>query len=199
MLRNIVIAGALMAFSGYAAVIWVPTYLQRVHGMGTGLTGTYLALIIGVGGALGIYLSGRIADRLAARFGPQWPAWVVGIANLISLPFLYFTFIAPSANAALLAYVVPAGLGTVYVACGFAIIQNETPIAMRSVCASINLFVTNMVGLGAGPAWVGFMSDRFEPTYGIDALRYAMLTTLVVIFWSCWHYWRAGVCLRDPA
>jgi len=195
-LRNIILAGSLMAFSGYASVIWVPTYLQRVHGMGTGITGTYLAFIIGIGGALGIFLAGRLADILSARFGPHWPAWVVGIANLITLPFLYFTFVAPTGNAALIAYVLPAALGTVYVACGFAIIQNQTPLPMRSVSASIYLFITNLIGLGAGPAWVGFMSDQLEPTYGIDALRYALITTLVVVFWSCWHYWRAGIWLR---
>ena len=195
-LRNIVLAGTLMAFSGYASVIWVPTYLQRIHGMGTGITGTYLAFIIGIGGALGIFLAGRLADKLSARFGPHWPAWVVGIANLITLPFLYFTFVAPTGHTALIAYVLPAALGTVYVACGFAIIQNQTPLPMRSVSASINLFISNMIGLGAGPAWVGFMSDQLEPEYGIDALRYALITTLVVVFWSCWHYWRAGLWLR---
>ena len=195
-LRNIILAGTLMAFSGYASVIWVPTYLQRVHGLGTGVTGTYLAFIIGIGGALGIFLAGKLADKLSARFGQHWPAWVVGIANLITLPFLYFAFVAPSANSALVAYVIPACLGTVYVACGFAIIQNQTPLPMRSVAASINLFILNMIGLGAGPAWVGFMSDFFEPEYGVDALRYALMTTLAVVFWSCWHYWRAGIWLR---
>jgi len=195
-LRNIVLAGTLMAFSGYAAVLWVPTYLQRVHSMGVGETGSYLAVIIGIGGALGIFLAGRLADRLSARLGPHWPAWVVGIANLITLPFLYVTFIAPSGHTALLAYIIPAALGTVYVACGFAIIQNQTPLPMRSVSASINLFISNMIGLGAGPAWVGFMTDRFETEYGVDALRYALITTLVVVFWSCWHYWRAGIWLR---
>jgi len=140
-LRNIILAGTLMAFSGYASVIWVPTYLQRVHGLGTGVTGTYLAFIIGIGGALGIFLAGKLADK-------------------------------------------------------FAIIQNQTPLPMRSVAASINLFILNMIGLGAGPAWVGFMSDFFEPEYGVDALRYALMTTLAVVFWSCWHYWRAGIWLR---
>lgn len=195
-LRNVMAGGTLMAFSGYASVIWVPTYLQRVHGMGTGETGTYLAAMIGVGGALGIYLTGRVADQLAARFGPHWPAWVVGIVNIVSLPFLYLTFVASDSAGALLGYVIPAAMGTAYVACGFAIIQNQMPLAMRSVGASINLFILNMIGLGAGPAWVGIMSDWFEPEYGIDALRYALMTTLLIIFWSCWHYWRAGIWLK---
>jgi len=61
-LRHIVIAGALISFTGYASVIWIPIYLVRIHEMGTGEAGSYLALLIGVGGALGIYLGGRLAD-----------------------------------------------------------------------------------------------------------------------------------------
>ena len=33
---DIVAAGALVSFAGYASVIWVPIYLVRIHGMGTG-------------------------------------------------------------------------------------------------------------------------------------------------------------------
>ena len=39
-LRNILTAGALIAFTGYASVIWIPIYLVRIHGMGTGEVGT---------------------------------------------------------------------------------------------------------------------------------------------------------------
>ena len=76
-LRNIVAAGALIAFTGYASVIWVPIYLVRIHGMGTGEVGSYLALFIGVGGAIGIYLGGRLADFLSAKHGR--PAFFVSV------------------------------------------------------------------------------------------------------------------------
>ena len=66
-LRNVVAAGTLISFTGYASVIWVPIYLVRIHGMGTGEVVSYLALFIGVGGAIGIYLGGRLADFLHAR------------------------------------------------------------------------------------------------------------------------------------
>ena len=71
-LRHIVIAGSLIAFTGYATIIWIPIYLVRIHEMGTGEAGSYLALLIGVGGAIGIYLGGRAADALSLRFGQQW-------------------------------------------------------------------------------------------------------------------------------
>ncbi|MFT5210263.1 MAG: putative MFS family arabinose efflux permease [Flavobacterium sp.] len=198
-LRNIVAAGSLIAFAGYASVIWVPIYLIRIHGMGTGEVGTYLALFIGVGGAAGIYLGGRLADFLSARRGEQWLPWLVAIVSLIGIPFLYLSFTAATQTGALWAYALPAALGTVYVAPGFALIQNQTPTEMRSVAAAINLFILNIVGLGLGPFSVGVFSDVFTPEYGIDGLRYGLMTSLVVIVWGTFHYYRAGVMLKRSA
>ena len=198
-LRNVIIAGTLVAFTGYASVIWVPIYLVRIHEMGTGAVGSYLALLIGVGGALGIYTGGRIADSLARLWGPQWLPWIIAIASIFTIPMLYLAFVAETASAAIWAYAIPAALGTVYVAPGFALIQNETPLHMRSVAAAINLFVVNIIGLGLGPFTVGFLSDQFVPAYGDDSLRYALMCTLVIIVWSIFHYYRAGVLLRRRA
>jgi predicted MFS family arabinose efflux permease len=198
-LRNIIAAGALIAFTGYASVIWIPIYLVRIHGMGTGEVGTYLALFIGVGGAVGIYLGGRLADFLAARHGEQWLPWMVAIVSLLGLPFLYFCFTAATQTGALWAYALPAALGTVYVAPGFALIQNQTPTEMRSVAAAINLFIINIIGLGLGPFSIGFFSDMFSPEYGLDGLRYGLMTSLVVILWGSFHYYRTGVLLKRSA
>jgi len=195
-LRNVVAACTLIAFAGYASVIWIPIYLIRIHGMGTGETGTYLALLIGVGGAMGIYAGGRLSDHLASARGLHWPAWVAAIVSVASIPFLYVAFFANTPNAALLAYVVPAALGTVYLASGFSIIQNQTPMEMRSVAAAINLFILNIIGLGIGPFSVGFFSDLFEPSYGVDSLRYALLSTLVAVVLGSWFYYRTGIHLR---
>jgi len=167
--------------------------------MGTGEVGTYLALFIGVGGAVGIYLGGRLADFLAARHGEQWLPWMVAIVSLLGLPFLYFCFTAATQAGALWAYALPAALGTVYVAPGFALIQNQTPTEMRSVAAAINLFIINIIGLGLGPFSIGFFSDMFSPEYGLDGLRYALMTSLVVILWGSFHYYRTGVLLKRSA
>ena len=195
-LRHIVMAGALVSFAGYASVIWIPIYLVRIHDMGTGEVGSYLALLIGVGGAIGIYLGGRIADFMAARRGQQWLPWVVAISSLISLPLLFLTFMATTPMMAIGAYALPAMLGTLYVAPGFALIQNSTPLEMRSVAAAINLFVTNIIGLGLGPFTVGFFSDVFSQSYGEDGLRWGLATTIVILIWGVIHYWRCGVMIK---
>ena len=195
-LRHIVVAGALVSFAGYASVIWIPIYLVRIHDMGTGEVGSYLALLIGVGGAIGIYLGGRIADFMAARRGQQWLPWVVAISSLITLPLLFITFMATTPMIAIAAYALPAMLGTLYVAPGFALIQNFTPLEMRSVAAAINPFVTNIIGLGLGPFTVGFFSDVFSQSYGEDGLRWGLATTIVILIWGVIHYWRCGVMIK---
>ena len=195
-LRHIIAAGALVSFAGYASVIWVPIYLVRIHGMGTGEVGSYLALLIGVGGAIGIYLGGRIADFMAAKRGQQWLPWVVAASSLITLPMLYLTFMATTPMGAIAAYALPAMLGTLYVAPGFALIQNSTPLEMRSVAAAINLFITNIIGLGLGPFTVGFFSDVFSSTHGEDGLRWGLATTILILLWGVFHYWRCGVMIK---
>ena len=195
-LRHIIAAGALVSFVGYASVIWVPIYLVRIHGMGTGEVGSYLALLIGVGGAIGIYLGGRIADFMAAKRGQQWLPWVVAVSSLITLPMLYLTFMATTPMGAIAAYALPAMLGTLYVAPGFALIQNSTPLEMRSVAAAINLFITNIIGLGLGPFTVGFFSDVFSSTHGEDGLRWGLATTILILLWGVFHYWRCGVMIK---
>ena len=198
-LRHLIFASALVAFAGYAAVIWVPVYLVRIHSLGTGMVGTYLALIVGFGGAAGILLAGRLADRLSAGRGSQWLPWIVALANLISLPFLLWTFLAPTAQGALVGFAVPAMLATVYVAPSFALIQNEVPVPMRAVAAAINLFITNIIGLGLGPFSVGFFSDLFASWAGEESLRYGLMVTGVALLWGVAHYLRCGVLLKRRA
>jgi MFS family permease len=41
------------------------------------------------------------------------------------------------------------------------------------------MLVVNMVGLGAGPVLIGWMSDLLAPAYGVESLRYALLASLI--------------------
>ena len=46
---------------------------------------------------------------------------------------------------------------------------------MRALASAMTTGTYNLVGLGLGPVLVGWLSDRFTPDYGNDALRYALL------------------------
>ncbi len=197
-LRHAVIAGTLVSFAGYAAIAWVPSYFIRVHGFSSGEAGTILALLIGVGGGIGTFAGGWLADRVAPR-GEGWRAWVICIALLIYVPFAAVCYLAESPLWAAIGFAGPAIFGGVYIGIGFAIIQSQVTNRMRAVAAAINLFILNIVGLGAGPTTVGAISDLAQPTYGDDSLRVGLLAMIVVVIWGGLHYFRVGQLLNRAA
>lgn len=189
--RHLLGANVLISFAGYAGIAWAPVYFQRVHGMGTGESGTLLALAIGVGGGIGTFMGGWLADRWARR-NEGWRGWIVSIAILIYIPFAVVSFTAEDTTIALLGFLGPATLGGAYIGTNFAILQSQLPVQMRSVGAAINLFILNIIGLGLGPLSVGIVSDLTAPFAGVDSIRYGLLFTAVIIAWGGLHQWRVG-------
>ena len=194
-MRHLLGANILISFAGYAAIAWAPVYFQRVHGMGTGESGTWLALMIGLGGGLGTFLAGHYADKLGKR-DLRWRAWVVCAAIVVYIPMAVLAFMADTKASALFWFLGPAALGGAYIGVNFALMQSLLAIEMRSVGAAINLFLLNIVGLGLGPLVVGMISDLMAPTAGIDSVRYGLLFTVFVITWGALHQFRVGQLLK---
>ena len=66
---------------------------------------------------------------------------------------------------------------TTYLGPVLAISHSMVPPAMRALTSAILFFVLNIIGLGLGPLMTGLLSDTFEPSFGSNSLRYAMLVT----------------------
>jgi predicted MFS family arabinose efflux permease len=189
--RHLAIGGALTAFVGYSFVSWVPSFLIRSHGMTTGEIGTWLGLILGIPGGIGISLGGYLADRFGSR-DTRWYMWIVVVALLAGLPFAVGVFVASSATGALLLLVVPVLLGNFYQATSFSQTQGLVGLRMRSVAAAVFLFIVNIIGLGAGPQVVGIASDLLAPHLGAESLRYALLGVSLINAWAAVHYYISG-------
>ena len=176
----VILGGSFTAFVGYANVIWIPTYFMRVQGLPSGVVGTGFALIAGVGGAVGVYFTGRLADALGRR-RPGWRLGVLAVGLVAGVPLLLATVTVANPMLAFVLFTLPAILGSFHVGPVFAAIQSRAPIERRAVAASINLFISNIIGLGAGPFFVGFVSDRLAPTLGTGSLA-AAIGTLVAFY-----------------
>ncbi|MEC9252292.1 MAG: hypothetical protein VX697_04810, partial [Pseudomonadota bacterium] len=140
---------------------------------------------------------GYFADRLSIRHGPSWRSWIIALAIIVALPFSLVTYFSDSAFQGFIAFAIPSILGGVYIGPTFAMVQSQMPIEMRSVAASINLFVGNIIGLGLGPYAVGAISDALQPTYGSNSLRYALSTLAIISVWSALHFFLGGRRIRD--
>ena len=168
---------AMNAFAGYSSANWTASFMIRSHGMSTGELGTWLAVIMGVFGAIGVFLGGVIADRLAPR-DKRWYMWIPAISCLLSAPFLVFVYLADGPYTALILSFVPGLCFNVYVGNTIASTHGLVGLRMRATSSAILFFILNMIGLGLGPWSVGVLSDFLEPTLGTESLRHAMLYLL---------------------
>jgi predicted MFS family arabinose efflux permease len=195
--RHIALGAGLNAFCGYATANWTASFMIRTHGMSTGELGTWLALIIGVGGALGVFFGGFFADRMA-KTDKRWYAWLPSICGFAIVPFMVCVYIVDNPYAALSLSIIPGLLFQVYLGNTIATTHAIVGPRMRATASAVLFLILNIIGLGAGPWVVGVLSDFLAPSLGTESLRYAMLYALPpVMAWSAVHYWLAAKHIRQ--
>ena len=173
----------------FGTLAWNPTFIIRNHGLSLAQLGIFLALTVGIGGAIGTWLSGQIADRLGDK-DVRWRIGVVIIAILIPKPFGIVYLLADSTTVALSCYVAGAFLAGVFWGPTFAYLHSRIPTHMRPMGTAIFMFAFNLVGVGIGPTLVGLASDTVFSTYGTQSLTYALLCVQISGIWAVWHYWQ---------
>ena len=194
--RHLAIGGALNAFAGYSSSNWTASFMIRSHDMSTGELGTWLALIMGVGGAIGVFWGSYIAERLA-KFDVRWYMWMPTITGMICVPFMIATYVVEGAYTALIVSVVPGVLFNVYLGNSLAMTHALVGLRMRAVASAILFFLINLIGMGLGPWGVGLLSDMLSAELGSESLRYAMLYLLpAAMGWSAVHFLLASRTLQ---
>ena len=191
------LGAAMTAVAGYSTANWVASFMIRTHQMPTGELGTWLALIIGVGGAIGVFGSGVIADKLG-KTDKRWYMWVAVCASVISIPLQISTFWVDDPYTALMCMVIPSVLSNAYLGVTIASVHGMVGLKMRAVSSALLFFILNMIGLGMGPTTVGLVSDLLVDQHGVDSLRYAMMYIIpTAMFMSGVFYLVAARYIRD--
>ena len=194
--RHIAFGSGLTAFAYYSVNNWTASYMIRSHGMSTGELGTWLAGIMGVGGALGVFFGSYIAEKLALR-NVRWYMWMPTLAGLVCVPFLIAHYFAESAYDALLLLIIPGLVFNVFLGNSIAMSHGLVGLRMRALASAILFFMLNLIGLGMGPFLTGLLSDLLEPSLGQESLRYAMLYLLpAALAWSVVHFYLASRTLE---
>ena len=168
------LGAAMNAFAGYSTANWVASFMIRTHQMPTGELGTWLALIIGLGGAIGVFGSGVLADNLGKK-DKRWYMWVPVYAAAISVPFQIATYWVDGPYAALMCMAIPSILANAYLGATIASVHGMVGLRMRAVSSALLFFILNIIGLGMGPTTVGLVSDLLVDQHDVDSLRYAMM------------------------
>lgn len=193
--RHALIGAALTAMIGYGAVAWISVFLIRSHGLSTAQAGTYLAFAIGVAGALGTWLGGVLSDMLGKR-DPTWRLKFVALTIMIAKPFSVLFYLLDNTTLALTVFFIPAIAGAMFVGPTFSHLYSRVAASARPMVTAIFMFMVNLIGLGAGPVLVGWMSDHLSLSHGLDSLRLSLAILQVVGLWAAVHFWLAGRAVR---
>jgi predicted MFS family arabinose efflux permease len=194
--RHLSMAAALHGFVGYGVALFMPSFFIRLHGFGLAEIATYLFLI-GLTGMIGTFLGGYLSDRIGKE-DKRWYMWIPGIATLMSIPFSILFYTTGDATLALFLAVPGTILGPMYLGPSFAMVQSLVTPGMRALASALLLFILNIIGLGLGPWFVGFLSDFLNPHYGVEALRYALFSVAMVGgLWAAFHYAMAARTLNE--
>jgi MFS family permease len=151
-----------------------------LHLKTVGLLGLAMGLIGGGCGVLGMLCGGQLADRVA-RADPRRYMYCAAVSSSLSGAALVGALTAPSLAASLALYGTSTFCASSWYGPANAATYAVAPSNMRAVNSAISLFLSNMIGLGAGAVAVGLASDLIGAHLGAGAgIRWAL-----VIFTSC--------------
>jgi predicted MFS family arabinose efflux permease len=207
----IAVAAGLLAFVGYGHAAFSAPFFLRVHGAEVtrlanifglgplGFLGIAGALSSGIGGIVGTWLGGFLADRAAARDRRSYMS-VPAIAGLIWLPFVAMIYLTDNTALAIGIGFIPALLGTLWYGPVYATAQSVVRPQSRATAAAILLFVLNLIGLGGGPICVGALNDLLADRFGMgqaEGVRWAILLSSLLVLVSVALFWKARDTVRE--
>jgi MFS family permease len=117
---------------------------------------------------------------------------VIALAIVIAVPFFPLYYLSSNFALVLFAGIFPTAIGAAYIAPAYAMVQSLVPLRMRAQAAALLLFILNIIGFGLGPLLIGAFSDALTPTFGVDSLRWALMSTGITWIISAAMYWFAS-------
>ncbi len=170
---------SLVSITSYAILMWGYEYYGRVHELEPITIGNWMGVIVGVGGSVGTVLGGRLVDTLGKERASRGLRVSV-LVTMTGFPLGIYALLAESAMHSLWSLGPFYLLLNVYLAAMYSNNQNLARLEMRATAAAIMLFIVNIVGAGAGPLFVGALSDFFAAEHGVNSIRYALVCSLLL-------------------
>lgn len=176
---------------GYGLIFWLPSFFSRSFDLELVEVSWFYGSIVLVGGIAGTWLGGWIGDRT----GPDRPgtyALIPAVCFLISAPVFAAGLFAPTLTVGWILFAFGQMLALAWLGPVIAAVQHIVPPNMRATASASFLFINNLIGIGFGIFFLGFMSDSMTAAYGDDALRYSILYGLVFYLLSSLLYFIAA-------
>lgn len=184
-------ASTFMGLNVFAASVWTPTFLERVHGLSMGTIASIIGPIRGIFGLAGVLIGGFMIDRLMRR-SPHWRVTLPALACLLLAPVEVVFLLADEQRLWMAAFAASAFLTLVHQGPLFALVMEVATSRMRALAIATLVLFSGLLGQAAGPLIVGMTNDALAPTVGVTAIRYSMLIIAVTAILAGLMIWHAG-------
>jgi MFS family permease len=176
---------------GYGLIFWLPSFFARSFHLELSEVGWFYGSIVLIGGVAGTWLGGWFGDRV----GPGDPgayARLPAFCFLAAAPCFAAGLFAPSLWLGWILFAVGQMLALAWLGPVIAAVQHIVPPNMRATASASFLFINNLIGIGFGIFFLGFMSDAMTQAHGEDSLKYSILYGLVFYLLSAAIYLAAS-------
>ncbi|WP_339709991.1 MFS transporter [uncultured Sphingosinicella sp.] len=147
-----------LAICGYSMTAWVPTFIGREYGWEPVVYGPALSLM-NLLAAASLVVNGKIVDTLFSRgmkdVHLRFYSWLI----LALTPAILYMFFAPNPWVFLVLYGIVQFITVPFMVYLSSVVALLAPNAVRGQIIAFFMFVFTMLGMGAGPAVVGGLTD----------------------------------------
>jgi predicted MFS family arabinose efflux permease len=195
-LRRLAVAVVLGTLTASALMSWGASYLIRLHGMSVADVGTALGLAYGIGGAIGVFAIGLLADRLVVR-DLRWYLWLPAIVTAIIVPLVCAALTASSGTTATLFLLFPCAFGSTFTGVVYSVLNMIAPAQFRATTTALFVIIMSIFGTGLGTWLIGIASDLLAPMSETASIKYALLAIVPgAAILAAIQYVRAAQTLR---
>lgn len=174
----LLIASTLMGLNVFAASVWTPTLLERVHGLSMGEIASIVGPLKGIFGFVGVLAGGFVIDRLLPR-SPRLRVNIPALACIVLAPVEIAFLLSDTQWIWMLAFAVSSFLTLVHQGPLFALVAEVAASRMRAVAIATIVLFSGLLGQAIGPLVVGMLNDHLAPSVGDTAIRYSLLVIVV--------------------
>ena len=170
-------AASCSSLAGYGLALWTPSVLERSFGLGLIERGQFLAALFLIGGTVGVFAGGWLADRLG-QADRRWYARLPAIAWLITAPTFALGLLTTNLWVAWPLLLIPNALNILWLGPVTTAVQHLVPRPMRSTASASFLLINNLIGHGVGPTQIGALSVLLKERFCDEARRYAAVSVV---------------------
>ncbi len=182
--RLLIYASSIATISANAFGMWNATFLVRSHDLTLTQAGMMAGFFGGGAAAIGILLSGYLANRIAQRKGVLWMpltghilGWTCMMTYLVWPKGLGDTWFFDNIPFAMVFCALSSFFSVWWFSPSITLLTEIVPKNQRALAISIQTVLVTLLGLGVGPMLVGLLSDILKDVAGSESLRYALIIT----------------------